>query len=352
MKLSIVILNWNGSAHLKQFLPSVVTHSNFDWAEIVVADNGSTDDSCALIEHEFPTVKLIRLSENYGFAGGYNLALKENKADYLLLLNSDVEVTEHWLDPLVTLMDQDPKIGACQPKILSLKSPNHFEYAGASGGFIDRLGYPFCRGRIINHQEEDLGQYNDSTEIFWASGAAICIRGSLWHEAQGFDPNFWAHMEEIDFCWRIKNLGYKIQVEPASIVYHLGGGSLAYGSTQKIYLNFRNNLFLLYKNLAPGKLLKTLIARMILDGVAAIQFLLTGQFRAVFSVLRAHAGFYKSLKRLKKQRKSLAETCVKTNHPEIYRGSLIYDFYIARKRTFSVLKFHFSKADKTEKNNA
>jgi GT2 family glycosyltransferase len=351
MKLSIVILNWNGSAHLKHFLPSVVTHSNFDWVEIVVADNGSTDDSCALIEREFPTIKLIRLTENYGFAAGYNFALQDNNADYILLLNSDVEVTKNWLNPLVALMDQDPQIGACQPKILSLQSPNHFEYAGASGGFIDRLGYPFCRGRIINHQEEDLGQYNDSTEIFWASGAALLIRGSLWHEAKGFDPNFWAHMEEIDFCWRIKNLGYKIKIEPASTVYHLGGGSLAYGSTQKIFLNFRNNLFLLYKNLPPGQLVKTLTPRMILDGVAAIQFLLTGQFRAVFSVLRAHAGFYNSLKRLKKQRKSLTATCVKTIHPEIYRGSLIYDFYIARKRTFSALKFQSLRAAETETNN-
>ena len=302
MKLSIVILNWNGSHHLRRFLPSVIKYSNYDWAEIVVADNFSDDDSCKVVEQEFPEIKLFRLDKNYGFAEGYNQSLKNNNADYFLLLNSDVEVTENWLHPLVKVMDLNPSTGACQPKIMSLQHPGEFEYAGASGGFIDRYGYPFCRGRMVNIQEHDSGQYENPLSVFWASGAAMVVRGKIWHEMGGFDADFWAHMEEIDLCWRMKNRGFNVVVCPESKVYHLGGGSLSYGSPQKIYLNFRNNLFLLYKNLPKGKLYGTLFKRMILDGVAAFQFLLTGQFKAFIRVLGAHRDFYQSLKKLRQKR--------------------------------------------------
>ena len=345
MKLSIVILNWNGSHHLRRFLPSVVKHSNYDWTEIVVADNHSDDDSCKIIELEFPGVKLLRLDRNYGFAEGYNQALKNNDAEYILLLNSDVEVTENWLKPMIQIMDSHPLIGACQPKIMQLDHPEKFEYAGASGGFIDHYGYPFCRGRLINFQEQDLGQYNNSISVFWASGAAMLVRGKLWHEFGGFDADFWAHMEEIDLCWRMKNRGYKVVVCPESKVFHLGGGSLAYGSPQKIYLNFRNNLFLLYKNLPRDKFYKPLILRMILDGIAAFQFLVTGQLKAFTKVSAAHRDFYRSLGKLRMKRKELLSKLVTTDHAEIYKGSLIFDFYIAKKRKFSSLHFPTNEID-------
>lgn len=345
MKLSIVILNWNGSHHLKRFLPSVVKYSNYDWVEIVVADNHSDDDSRKVVEQEFPTAEFLQLDRNYGFAEGYNRALKNNDAKYLLLLNSDVEVTENWLEPLIRMMDSNPLIAACQPKIMQLDQPEKFEYAGASGGFIDQYGYPFCRGRLVNFQEHDLGQYDGPISVFWASGAAILVRGTCWHEFRGFDSDFWAHMEEIDFCWRMKNWGYKVAICPESKVFHLGGGSLSYGSPQKIYLNFRNNLFLLYKNLPKGTLYKTLFLRMILDGVAAIQFLVTGQFTAFTKVLAAHRDFYKSLGVLRKKRKELLSKTVTTVHPEIYKGSLIFDFFILKKKTFSSLHFSTNRID-------
>jgi hypothetical protein len=323
----------------------VIKYSNYDWAEIVVADNFSDDDSCKVVEQEFPEIKLFRLDKNYGFAEGYNQSLKNNNADYFLLLNSDVEVTENWLHPLVKVMDLNPSTGACQPKIMSLKHPGEFEYAGASGGFIDRYGYPFCRGRMVNIQEHDSGQYENPLSVFWASGAAMVVRGKIWHEMGGFDADFWAHMEEIDLCWRMKNRGFNVVVCPESKVYHLGGGSLSYGSPQKIYLNFRNNLFLLYKNLPKGKLYGTLFKRMILDGVAAFQFLLTGQFKAFIRVLGAHRDFYQSLKKLRQKRKELLPQITTTNHPEIYKGSLIFDFFIAKKRKFSSLNFRTYEID-------
>ncbi len=339
MKVSIVILNWNGSHHLRRFLPSLLKYSNYDWAEIVVADNHSDDNSREVVEKEFPNVKYLQLEKNHGFAEGYNQALKKNNAEYILLLNSDVEVTENWLEPMVKLMDSNPLIGACQPKIMQLDQPGKFEYAGASGGFIDKYGYPFCRGRMINFQEQDLGQYNDPIAVFWASGAAILVRGKLWHEFGGFDSDFWAHMEEIDLCWRMKNQGYMVAVCPGSTVLHLGGGSLAYGNPQKVYLNFRNNLFLLYKNLPKGKFYQTLFIRMLLDGVAALQFLATGQFRSFAKVMAAHRDFYKSLKKLGQKRKELLAKATTFKHAEIYRGSIIVDFFIFKKRKFSLLNF-------------
>jgi len=339
MRLSIVILNWNGSHLLRRFLPSVKKYSDYAWVEIIVADNNSDDESAKIVEQEFPGVKFLRLNRNYGFAEGYNQALMSNDAEYILLLNSDVEVTENWLLPMLKLMDSDPLIAICQPKIVQVDPPGKFEYAGASGGFIDHYGYPFCRGRILNFQENDFGQYDQTISVFWASGAALLIRGKIWHESGGFDPDFWAHMEEIDLCWRVKNRGYKVVVCPQSKIYHLGGGTLSYGSPLKIYLNFRNNLFLLYKNLPKGQLQKTLLCRMAFDGVAALQFLLTGQFKAFAKVLAAHRDFYKSFWKLRWKRKALLMKTTKTNHPEIYKGSIIFDFFILRKRTFSSLNF-------------
>lgn len=336
MKVSIVILNWNGSNYLQRFLPSIIRYSSYEWAEIVVADNGSTDNSKEIIEKEFPSVRYIQLERNYGFAEGYNRALQQIEADYYLLLNSDVEVTENWLEPLLDTMQSDHKIGACQPKILSLNDRERFEYAGASGGFIDRFGYPFCRGRILNVMERDEGQYNTPISVFWASGAAMLVRADVWRELEGFDADFYAHMEEIDLCWRMKNIGYKVAVCPQSVVYHLGGGSLSYGDPVKIYLNFRNNLFLLYKNLPKGKLFPVLLARMILDGIAAIQFLVTGQFKAFQKVCAAHRDFYKNLTSLIQKRKTLISTSVVSYHPEIYQGSIVWNFFILKKRKMSI----------------
>ncbi|HEY3390638.1 MAG TPA: glycosyltransferase family 2 protein, partial [Prolixibacteraceae bacterium] len=276
---------------------------------------------------------------------GYNRALMNNNAEYILLLNSDVEVTKDWLMPMIQLMDFHPNVAACQPKIMQVDHPEKFEYAGASGGFIDSYGYPFCRGRIVNYQEHDLGQYDHPISVFWASGAAMLVRGRYWHEFEGFDADFWAHMEEIDLCWRMKNRGYKVAVCPESKVFHLGGGSLSYGSPQKIYLNFRNNLFLLYKNTPKGKLYKSLFSRMVFDGIAAVQFLVTRQFKAFAKVMAAHRDFYRSLGKLRKKRIELISKSTITFHPEIYKGSIIFDFFITKKRAFSSLKFLTNEID-------
>lgn len=337
MKASIVILNWNGEDFLKKFLPSVVRFSDYSWAEIVVADNGSSDNSKEVVSKEFPSVKYLQLDKNYGFAEGYNRALAKIKSDYFVLLNSDIEVSEGWLKSLVEMMDSDPSIGACQPKIMCLNSRDTFEYAGAGGGFIDKYGYPFCRGRILNIQEKDNGQYNDPGEIFWSTGACIIVRVNIWKELNGFDGDFWAHMEEIDLCWRMKNRGYKIMYDPESVVYHLGGGSLSYGNPLKIYLNFRNNLSLLYKNLPKKKFFPVLFTRMILDGIAALHFLSTGNFKAFRKVFSAHLSFYKNLKSLKNKRKKLLQHIKKDNHPEIYPDSIIWNFYFKKKKKFSEL---------------
>jgi hypothetical protein len=339
MKVSIVILNWNGEEFLRKYLPSVIRFSDFSWAEIVIADNGSTDNSETVVKNEFPTVKYLQLDKNYGFAEGYNRALATIDADYFLLLNSDIEVTEGWFKPLVEIMDSDDSIGACQPKIMCLNNRDTFEYAGAGGGFIDKYGYPFCRGRILNELEKDEGQYNDSGEIFWASGACMLVRAKLWRDMNGFDSDFWAHMEEIDMCWRMKNRGYKVMYAANSIVYHLGGGSLSYGNPLKIYLNFRNNLFLLYKNLPKKNFARRIFTRMILDGIAAMHFLSTGEFKAFKKVFAAHISFYKSLKAIKKKRRELLTKVKKDSHNEIFPNSLIWNFYIKRIKKFSELKW-------------
>jgi GT2 family glycosyltransferase len=337
--VAIVILNWNGKKLFDKFLPSVIRHSNQNGTNIYVADNGSTDDSVSYLTQHFPEIKIISLNNNYGFAEGYNQALKQVNATYYILLNSDVEVTPAWINPCVKLMENDPHLAVVQPKILSYYRPHSFEYAGAGGGFIDKFGYPFCRGRILNHIEQDKGQYDHPSSIFWASGACMFIKAGMFHESGGFDDSFWAHMEEIDLCWRLKNRGYKIMYQPESIVYHLGGGTLPYSSPQKIYLNFRNNLFMLYKNLPDNKFHRILITRIFLDHVAAVKFFLGFYYSGFKAVIKAHKSFLKEIFRLRKKRIELKKLATVNDHPEIYPESIMWKFFVKRKRKFSDLNF-------------
>lgn len=337
---AIVILNWNGKKLFDIFLPSVIRHSKNDNTAIYVADNASTDDSVAYLEANFPEIRIIRLSENFGFAEGYNQALKQIHAEVFILLNSDVEVTEGWMEPCLQLLENDRKLAVVQPKILSYRKPQFFEYAGAGGGYIDKFGYPFCRGRILNHTEEDKGQYNRPTSIFWASGACMFIRASLFEEAGGFDGSFWAHMEEIDLCWRLKNRGYKIMYQPQSIIYHFGGGTLPYSSPQKIYLNFRNNLYMLFKNLPEDRFSRILASRILLDYVAAFKFFLGFYGPGFKAVIRAHKSFFKELPDLRKKRNALKKQASAGNHAEIYPGSIMWKFFVQKKRKFSALQFN------------
>lgn len=287
--IAIVILNWNGAHHLRRFLPSVLKtdHPN---VEVVVADNGSTDQSLEVLEKEFPSVRVIRLDRNYGFAEGYNRALEQVSADYFMILNSDVDVEPGWMNPLVDLLETNPDIAACQPKILSVQQPDRFDYAGAAGGWLDAFGYPFARGRIFDHCESDQGQYNNSAPIFWASGAALFIRATVFREVGGFDPYFFAHQEEIDLCWRIQRKGYKIYACPRSVVHHLGGGTLPRGNSRKTYLNFRNNHLMLIKNLSLGRKCWVVPVRFALDGLSAWKGLFSGDGGYFLSILKAHLG--------------------------------------------------------------
>jgi GT2 family glycosyltransferase len=320
-KTKVVILNWNGRAHLERYLPSVVRHTMPQYG-VVVADNGSTDSSLEYVAETFPEVEIVRLDRNYGFAEGYNRALREVEAEYYVLLNSDVEVTEGWCEKLVEALDADPQLAAVAPKLLADIDRERFEYAGASGGFIDILGYPFCRGRILSTTELDEGQYDDPREVFWASGAAFACRAEVFKSEGGFDGEFFAHMEEIDLCWRMQSSGYRIGIEPRAKVYHLGGGTLSALSPRKTMLNHRNNLAMLYKNLPLGHLLWVLPARLVLDGVAAASYLVKGQWACVKAVWQAHVGFYRMLPSLSAKRK--AERAKRAALPRtIYRGSVI-----------------------------
>ncbi|MCU4176353.1 glycosyltransferase family 2 protein [Carboxylicivirga sp. N1Y90] len=339
-KTAVVILNWNGRHLLEEFLPVVIQNSSHSDVEIIVADNASSDDSLAFINDVFPFIRTITLDKNYGFAGGYNKALKEIDADYFLLLNSDIAPEKGWLLPLISAMDSDEKLAACMPKIRAQKQPTMFEYAGASGGYIDLFGYPFCRGRILNEIEEDKGQYNEELPVFWATGAALMIRAKLYHEVGGLDESFFAHMEEIDLCWRIKNRGYDIKVCPKSEVLHVGGATLDMQHPRKTFLNFRNNLVMLVKNLPSWKLFTILFLRMILDGVAALHFLIKGEFRHFKAVFSAHMSFYSRLPQSIKKRRSLKPLRTHNNHKEIYPQSIIWAFYLKKLRRFSELK-HF-----------
>ncbi|GAA3577770.1 glycosyltransferase family 2 protein [Snuella lapsa] len=302
MKIAIVILNWNGKALLEKFLPSVILHSK--QADIYVADNASNDDSINFLKHTYPNIKVIKNIVNGGYAKGYNDALKFIEADIFCLLNSDVEVTENWLSPILDTFNEEVNTAIIQPKILDYKRKEYFEYAGAAGGFIDKYGYPYCRGRIFNTIEKDNGQYNDTTEIFWASGACLFIRSHVFFELEGFDEHFFAHMEEIDLCWRAKHLGYITKYVGFSCVYHVGGATLDASNSKKTYLNFRNSLFMLTKN-APGNIFILIITRLIIDGIAGIKFLLELKFKHAFAIVKAHFNFYKNISIFLKQRKDI-----------------------------------------------
>lgn len=337
--VSVVILNYNGIDYLKKFLPSVL-QTNYDNLSVVVADNGSTDTSVGFLKTTYPEIELIDLEDNHGFAKGYNLALEQVEADYFILLNSDVQVATNWVYPIVELMENDKTIGACQPKIRSYHHKEYFEYAGASGGWIDNLGYPFCRGRIFDELEKDNGQYNTVSEIFWASGAAFFIRGKLFKALGGFDPDYFAHAEEIDLCWRVKRAGFKIMACPKSVVYHVGGGTLDYLNPRKTYLNFRNTLFTILKNETKRKLLWLIPTRLILDGVAGGLFLVQGKFSHIKAILEAHGSFYKSFSMMWKKRKMYNEKIQKisiSNSPNtngVLKSSLIWKYYIRRIKIF------------------
>jgi GT2 family glycosyltransferase len=335
-KIAVVILNWNGRKFLEQFLPSVIQF-NPSFSEIIVADNASTDDSVPFVRENFPMVRVISNAGNGGYAKGYNDALRQLEHEYFVLLNSDVEVSAGWLEPLVLLMDRDVKIAACQPKILSYQHKNQFEYAGAAGGFIDKYGYPFCRGRIFNTFEKDAGQYNDEKEIFWATGACLVVRASVFREAGELDEDFFAHMEEIDLCWRMKNMGHQVWYCPGSTVYHVGGGTLNKIDPQKTYLNFRNNLVLLCKNHAPGFFFIKILLRMKLDGVAAFKFLLGGSFAHFWAVLRAHGRFYATLGRTLRKRKAMKKRIKNYSDTAIYRKSIVFEYYLRKKHKFTEL---------------
>lgn len=323
-KVSIVILNWNGEEMLRTFLPSVLVCSTNQNVEVCVADNGSTDGSCRLIEKEFPTVRLIRLDRNYGFAEGYNRALAEVDANYVVLLNSDVEVTPDWLDPLVKFMDKHPETAACQPKILSHRNREFFEYAGASGGFIDKLGYPFCRGRIFDTVEKDNGQYDTDLPVFWATGAALMIRQQVYREVGGLDGRFFAHMEEIDLCWRLRSRGYSIYCIPASTVYHVGGATLSKENPRKTFLNFRNNLLMLYKNLPSKELKRVMFQRSMLDWLAAFVFFLKGNFGDARAVSRARKQYQRLRPKFEADRKENLQLTQVVDIPERFSYSILW----------------------------
>lgn len=330
LSCKVVILNWNGLRHLEQFLPSVVGNTP-SHIGIVVADNGSDDESCQYISSHFPSVEILRLDKNYGFAEGYNRALQQIDSDLYVLLNSDVEAPDEWIEPLIETMEHNEDVAAVAPKLLSYCDKTRFEYAGASGGFIDWLGYPFCRGRILSCLEQDMGQYDSERDIFWASGACLMFRSKVFHDLGGFDAKFFAHMEEIDLCWRAQKSGWRVAVNPRSKVYHLGGGTLPNNTSKKIYLNYRNNLAMLYKNLPKGRVELVLFIRMVLDGASAMVFLLQGRvdfFKAVFS---AHIDYYGWRKELKADRKRIASQSV-TESRYIYHGFIILRYMFLNKR--------------------
>ena len=332
-KVAVIILNWNGEKLLREFLPSVIATTDSTIADVIVADNGSTDSSVELLRNEFPQVKVLEFSENYGFAEGYNRAIKETNYPYTILLNSDVATTDGWINPLYEHMEANPNIGACQPKIRAYTNKSHFEYAGAAGGFIDCNGYPYCRGRIFDSVEEDKGQYDDIIPIFWATGAALMVRSELYLKVGGLDKDFFAHMEEIDLCWRILLTGSDIVAVPQSTVFHLGGGSLPASNPRKTYLNFRNNLLMLHKNLPDSTRGNKLFVRRLLDTIAWAKFMATFDFKNANAILKAHRDF-------KKMRKAYTShpdvDLLKTRH-DCHRNILV-DYYLRGRKTWSSLQ--------------
>jgi GT2 family glycosyltransferase len=332
-KVAVVILNWNGEKFLKDFLSPLVERTP-SWAEIVVADNASSDNSVAFVKENFPQVRIILNEKNDGFSKGYNIALQQIEAEYYCLLNSDVEVSPNWLEPIIDFLDKNTEVAVCQPKLLSFHEKEMFEYAGAAGGFIDKYGYPFCRGRIFNTLEKDTGQYDTSVDIFWATGACMFVRAAIYHELGGLDDDFFAHMEEIDFCWRVKNAGFKVMCCPDSVVYHVGGGTLPKKSSRKTFLNFRNNIILLYKNLPKRRLPWVFFVRFILDNVAAVRFLFDSGIDDFVAVYKAHFSFYASFKKNFRKR-----SWIKHKHvSQIYNKSIVIDYYLRKKSRFSDLE--------------
>lgn len=333
--VAVVILNYNGKKFLEKFLPTVIEHSS-DVADVIVADNASTDGSVDYMREHFPNIRLILNESNGGFSTGYNIALRQVEAKYYILLNSDIEVTPHWIEPVIELMDNDESIAACQPKILSYNDKSKFEYAGAGGGFIDKYGYPFCRGRVFQHLENDNGQYDDIIEVFWATGACMFVRAEVYNEFGGLDDSFFAHMEEIDFCWRVKNLGYKVMYCPMSKVYHIGGGTLPKSSARKTYLNFRNNLSLLMKNLPNGAVFGTISYRILLDWVAGLKFLFDGSLADLWAVTRAHLSFYRHLPALRRKRRMLPHQHVS----QVYQKNIVFKHFLEKKKLYTELNIN------------
>ena len=333
---AVVILNWNGRQHLEQFLPSVVAHTPAA-VEIVVADNGSTDDSVPFLREHYPAIKVITLSENYGFAEGYNRALEQVDAEYFVLLNSDVEVSAGWIEPLIATLSNNRHIAAVAPKLRSYGYRDRFEYAGAAGGFIDFLGYPFCRGRILSTVEQDQGQYDEAREVFWASGAAFCCRADVFRMLGGFDADFFAHMEEIDLCWRMQLAGYRIMVEPRSVVYHLGGGTLPNESPQKLYLNYRNNLSMLFKCAPTWQRIIVAVVRPICDMLSAVIYFLRGDKALGQATLRAYRDFLDDHKELNRKRQAIRSSC-KAESQQIYKGSIILRYVVGNKTFGDMMK--------------
>lgn len=336
-KAAVVILNYNGEKYLRQFLPIVITHSVN--CRVIVADNCSTDNSLAYVEQHHPDVEILRLSKNAGYSQGYNEALQHVRSEYYILLNSDVEVTENWTQPILEMMENDPMIAAAQPKILSWHQKSYFEYAGAGGGYMDTLGYPFCRGRLFNTLEEDKGQYTEVQQIFWATGACLFIRAEAFHQLDGFDPDFFAHMEEIDLCWRINAAGYKVMYNGNSTIYHVGGGTLHKSNPHKTYLNFRNGLALLYKNYNAKELWLKFPIRIALDIVAAIKFMLFDTMADGIAVLKAHWHFWKEWRSNYKKRVITQRNKKLNRLSTIYKGSVVFEYFIKGVRSFSALKF-------------
>lgn len=331
-KVAVVILNWNGKYFLEKFLPSVY-NSTYPNIEFILGDNASTDDSIAFVKETYPQIRIIQNSENLGFAGGYNRILEQVEAEYYILLNSDVEVTPSWIEPVIEMMKRDSFIAA-QPKIRSFHQKDCFEHAGAAGGYIDTYGYPFCRGRIMNNVEQDSGQYDDQKEVFWATGAALFIKAAAWKEVNGFDPDFFAHMEEIDLCWRLKKLGYRIGYCPQSLIYHVGGGTLNTSNPKKTYLNFRNSLIMLQKNLSFWMAAWVIFARLWLDLAALIHFLIKGKPKDAWAISRAHQDFFLRFFKNAAKRKNKS---ISYNKYGLYKKCIIWDYYVNKIQLFSSL---------------
>ena len=337
--VAVAILTWNGKHFLEKFLPSVVSNSTGQGITVYVIDNASTDGSVSFLKDNHPEVRIIQLDKNHGFAGGYNRGLQEIHADYYLLLNSDVEVTPGWIPPLLEAFDNDENLVACMPKIKSWYQKDSFEYAGAAGGFIDKYGYTFCRGRIFGDVEKDSGQYDNTIQVFWTTGACMMIKSNVFHEFGGFDEYFFAHMEEIDLCWRMKNKNHKLCYVHESVVYHLGGGTLPQNNPRKTFLNYRNNLLLLYKNLPSDQLYKVLLIRLLLDYLSALYYLQNADFKSIMAIAQAHSAFFKALKHYKKLRNKTHSPASSLRHQEMFDRSLVFSYFIRKRKKFSDLKW-------------